>query len=232
MFSPVHESWWPIFNRLTVDPRFSDIKDAISRTHTKVYPYPDLIFKVFEMPIDEIKVVILGQDPYIKEETFLTESLICPISTPQAMGLSFSVPNGMPIPPSLKNIFKNLFHYHHIDKIPLSGDLTSLTSQGVFLLNSALTVEAGKSNSHQKLWTWFTDEIIREISEKTPDVVFVLWGKNAIEKRRLLKAGTKFVASSHPSPLSDSKPCGMFPPFRDCNFAGGLGIDWSVLSMH
>ena len=117
--------------------------------------------------------------------------------------------------------------------IPESGDLTPLTKQGVFLLNTALTVVPGKSNSHQKQWSWFTDKIIQYIAINCDNVSFVLWGRNAIDKQSMIKSchsrGTKIVCSSHPSPLSVGKTCGIYPQFKECDFAKDLGIDWNVL---
>ena len=133
------------------------------------------------------------------------------------------------VPPSLRNIYKNLKSFGHLRKMPNHGNLEFLESQGVFLLNSALTVKAGISNSHASIWTWFTDEIIKNINSTFPDIIFVLFGRYAISKSILLNPGTKIVASSHCSPLSCSKKCGDFPSFNTCDFAKDLGVNWNVL---
>ena len=155
-----------------------------------IYPPGPLIFNAFtQTPFDKTKVVILGQDPYH--------------GPGQAMGLSFSVPGGVPQPPSLQNIFKEL----HSDigmPIPKTGNLTPWAKQGVLLLNATLTVRANEANSHSKIgWTVFTDAVIRKISEEKKGVVFLLWGKFAQEKQALIDTSKHFILkAAHPSPLS------------------------------
>lgn len=219
----IDESWDEIFFHLTTrDPRIQKINITINNdiTQNSIYPPPNLVFRAFEIPMDKIKVVIIGQDPYINENDQ---------SIPQAMGLSFSVPDGFPIPPSLKNIYKNLHSFGHLRRIPNHGNLEALEKEGVFLLNSSLTVKAGISNSHAFIWTWFTDEIITHINKLFPEIIFVLFGRNAISKSSLLIPGTKILSCSHPSPLGCNKKCGDFPSFNTCDFAKDLGIDWNVL---
>lgn len=161
------------------------------RTQGKtIYPPGALIFNAFNTtPFDKVKVVILGQDPYH--------------GPGQAHGLCFSVQNGVPPPPSLVNIFKEL----HDDLgilIPHHGNLTSWAQQGVFLLNASLTVRAGEPMSHAKIgWAQFTDEVIRTISHEKKQVVFLLWGKFAQEKRMLIDESKHCILrAAHPSPLS------------------------------
>jgi uracil-DNA glycosylase len=219
----IHESWDEPFLYLSQDPKCKLLEKSLEedlKHHQKIYPFPMFVFKAFKVPVLSIKVVILGQDPYINIEHGI----------PQATGLSFSVPDRFAKPPSLVNIFKNLIKYGHLAKMPLSGNLEPLVSEGVLLLNSALTVREGDSNSHAKLWTWFTDAIIRFINCNFSDVTFVLWGRNAIAKSLILKPSTKIVMSSHPSPLGASKTCGVFPAFNNCDFAKDLNINWNVLS--
>ena len=154
-----------------------------------IYPKKEDIFKALEITsYEDTKVVILGQDPYHEEG--------------QAMGLSFSVPRGVKLPPSLVNIFKELNRSCGIDNS--CGDLTSWANQGVLLLNTTLTVEEGKANSHQNLgWSKFTDRIIIELNKKTSPVIFVLWGGNSIKKKELITNKIHHVlTSAHPSPLS------------------------------
>lgn len=161
------------------------------RTQGKtIYPPGALIFNAFNTtPFDKVKVVILGQDPYH--------------GPGQAHGLCFSVQNGVPPPPSLVNIFKELHDDLGIH-IPQHGNLTSWAQQGVFLLNASLTVRAGEPMSHAKIgWAQFTDEVIRTISHEKKQVVFLLWGKFAQEKRMLIDESKHCILrAAHPSPLS------------------------------
>jgi uracil-DNA glycosylase len=160
---------------------------ALKRT---IYPKGSQIFNAFNLtPFDKVKVVILGQDPYHNPE--------------QAMGLSFSVPNNIKIPPSLVNIYKELNKDIGMP-IPLTGDLTNWAKQGVLLLNSVLTVRANEPGSHSKIgWTHFTDEVIKILSNKKSRLVFILWGNFAIQKQILIDATKhKILKAPHPSPLS------------------------------
>ena len=155
-----------------------------------IYPHGSQIFRAFDLtPVDQVKVVILGQDPYH--------------GPGQAMGLSFSVPDGVPAPPSLKNIF------HEIETdlgIRMSGhpNLESWARQGVLLLNTVLTVQAGAPTSHSRIgWTEFTDAVIRYLSAKRQGIVFLLWGRFAQEKAALIDASKHHVlTAAHPSPLA------------------------------
>jgi uracil-DNA glycosylase len=155
-----------------------------------VFPPPTLVFNALELcPFEQVKVVILGQDPYH--------------GAGQAHGLSFSVPDGIKIPPSLKNIYKEIAS--DLGKeIPTSGNLEPWTKQGVLLLNATLTVEAGKPGSHQKLgWETFTDTIIKKISDERERVVFLLWGNYAQAKKSLIDEDKHFILEApHPSPFS------------------------------
>lgn len=232
----IHSSWDSLFQDLKLDPRMEKIESILmesDKSDRKIFPRKEDIFRVFQTPVQEIKVVILGQDPYIGEGPDLSGP--SGLLRPQAMGLSFSVPKGFPKPPSLVNIFKNLKQFGHLDSIPESGDLSPLLSQGVFLLNSALTVEEGKSGSHKKIWTWMTDKVIQYIAaiDFVRSPVFILWGRDAIQKRPLILSSIRHprvICSSHPSPLGASKPCGEYPAFKDCDFARDLDIDWRVLN--
>lgn len=155
-----------------------------------IYPPGSKIFHAFDQtPIDQVKVVILGQDPYH--------------GAGQAHGLSFSVPNGVPPPPSLINIFKEIQTDIGVDP-PRHGNLEHWARQGVLLLNASLTVRAGEPMSHSKIgWAIFTDTVIKTISEKKKHVVFMLWGKFAREKKILIDTSKHLVLeSAHPSPLS------------------------------
>ena len=155
-----------------------------------IYPPGRQIFKAFELtPLPEVKVVILGQDPYH--------------GPGQAMGLCFSVPEGVPAPPSLKNIFKEI---HDDLGLPMSGspDLEPWARQGVLLLNSVLTVQAGSPASHSRIgWQEFTDAVIRTVSDRCDGVVFLLWGRFAQGKAALVDTTRHHVlTAAHPSPLA------------------------------
>lgn len=161
-----------------------------------VYPAETNIFRALELtPFDKVKVVLVGQDPYHGPR--------------QAHGLSFSVPKGVPAPPSLQNIFKEILSDVGIP-IPSSGCLESWAKQGVLLLNATLTVREGEPLSHHKKgWEEFTDAIIERIASQKKHVVFILWGKNAQEKcdrfSSLLQANHLVLTAAHPSPYSANK---------------------------
>lgn len=155
-----------------------------------VYPSMYDIFNCFKVTaLDDVKVVILGQDPYHGQG--------------QAMGLSFSVPKGIAVPPSLQNIYKELESDLSIPR-PAHGDLTSWAKQGVLLLNAVLTVRANTPNSHKdKGWETFTDSVIKKLSDKKEGLVFILWGNNARQKKSLIDGQKHLILESpHPSPFS------------------------------
>ncbi|MBP5779596.1 MAG: uracil-DNA glycosylase [Campylobacter sp.] len=189
-----------------LSPYFLAIKANLinAKKNEVVYPPSSLIFNAFDLtPFDEVKVVILGQDPYHGQN--------------QAMGLSFSVPNGVKIPPSLKNIFKELqdeFGY----EIPKSGDLTNWAKQGVLLLNSTLSVAANRPNSHSNFgWQIFTDSVIKILSQKKQNLVFMLWGNYAKAKASLIDESCHLVLrAAHPSPLAGGAFFGC-NHFKKCN---------------
>lgn len=156
----------------------------------KVFPPGKLIFNAFDhCPFDQVKVVILGQDPYH--------------GPGQAHGLCFSVPNGVPFPPSLQNIFTEI-HQDLGVPVPASGNLERWASQGVFLLNATLTVRAHQAGSHQnKGWETFTDRVIHLLAEQRDHLVFMLWGSYAQQKGKFIDTSRHLVLQSvHPSPLS------------------------------
>ncbi len=166
-----------------------------------VYPPYDEIFNAFKLtPLSNVKVVVLGQDPYHEEG--------------QAHGLAFSTPEGRPIPRSLKNIFKEI-NAEYGYPIPQSGCLESWANQGVFLLNTVLTVEDGNANSHSKCgWQTFTDNVIGILNNQNQPIVFLLWGKQAEKKKELITNPNHLVLiTSHPSPFSARRGflgCGHF----------------------
>ncbi len=185
-----------------------------------IYPPGPQIFQAFELcPLPNVKVVILGQDPYH--------------GPGQAHGLCFSVPAGVPFPPSLQNIFKELHDDLGIP-IPASGDLSPWARQGVFLLNAILTVEAHKPASHRgKGWELFTDQAIQIVSQTQPHVVFMLWGQYARSKKPLIDPSRHLILeAAHPSPYSADKGffgCRHFSKANAFLQAHGLEpIDWRL----
>jgi uracil-DNA glycosylase len=186
---------------------FQDLLQSIYRGYQErvIYPPKDDLFNAFKLtPLDKVKVVILGQDPYH--------------GVGQAQGLAFSVPNDIPIPPSLKNIYKELEADLNIEP-RTSGDLTKWAKQGVMLLNTTLTVEAGKAGSHHG-WGWeiFTDRVIEIISREQTNVVFLLWGRNASNKEPLIDTNKHLIIkSAHPSPLSAYRGFFNSRPFSQTN---------------
>ena len=157
-----------------------------------VFPAEYDVFRALSLTdLSKVKVVILGQDPYH--------------DVGQAHGLAFSVPHGVKLPPSLRNIYKELAEEYNLLFVPEVGDLTHWAEQGVLLLNTVLTVRAHQANSHAKLgWEDFTDEVIKVVNKHAaPGVVFILWGNPAQKKRKLVDETRHYVlCSAHPSPLS------------------------------
>lgn len=187
----------------------------------KVYPKGSDIFNAFNhTSFDNLKAVILGQDPYHGAN--------------QAFGLSFAVQKGITVPPSLKNIYKELQTDIPGFNIPNHGDLTKWADQGVLLLNATLTVQAGKPGSHQKKgWEIFTDTVIRKISEEKEGVVFLLWGKFAQAKSELIDDQKHYILkAAHPSPYSADNGffgCKHFSKTNDLlKSQGKEPIDWQI----
>jgi uracil-DNA glycosylase len=186
-----------------------------------IYPAKQDVFAAFNhCSFDNLKVVILGQDPY---------------QTPKfAHGLAFSVQPGIQVPKSLANIYKELGTDIRGFKAPKSGTLTKWADQGVLLLNTVMTVEHDKSNAHKKQgWEKFTDEVIKLINSKKSHVVFMLWGKPSQEKKKMITASKHLVLeAAHPSPLSASKGFFGCKHFSKCNEYleknGEKAIDWSL----
>lgn len=192
----IEESWKEVLAGEFEKTYFKDLSEKVRTAYLEnaiVYPPPQLIFNAFShCPFSQVKVVILGQDPYINPG--------------EAMGLSFSVPDGIRIPPSLLNIYKEI-KADIGTEIPPSGNLERWADQGVLLLNSTLTVEAGQSASHQG-WGWeqFTDAVIKKISDQKEHVVFLLWGRYARSKASLIDFEQHCILeAAHPSPLAAHK---------------------------
>jgi len=193
MIAPkLEEGWLNVLKPEFEKPYFSDLKSFLvkEREQFTVYPPGNRIFAAFDYtPFEEVEVVILGQDPYH--------------GPGQANGLCFSVSDGVRQPPSLVNIFKELKTDVGCD-IPLSGNLEKWAKQGVFLLNATLTVRANTAGSHQnKGWEQFTDSVIKTLSDKKENLVFLLWGNYAKAKAELIDANKHLVlTAAHPSPLA------------------------------
>ena len=203
----IEPSWKEALKAELLSPYFSELKAKLLQakaTH-KVYPPSNLIFNAFNLtPFNAVKCVILGQDPYINEG--------------EAMGLSFSVPKGVKIPPSLKNIFKELSSDLGIESSGFCGDLSPWARQGVLLLNATLSVNAGASNSHNTFgWQVFTDAVISTLSQQKEHLVFMLWGNFAKSKAGLIDSSKHLVlCAAHPSPLARGAFFGS-RPFSKCN---------------
>lgn len=191
------------------------------RAGKTIFPPKSEIFTAFDLtPFEKVKVVILGQDPYH--------------GAGQAHGLAFSVKEGTKLPPSLRNIFKELSTDLGIP-VSAEGNLSRWAQQGVLLLNTVLTVEEGRAGSHQKKgWEIFTNTIIERLSESHEGMVFVLWGAPAISKKALIDQSKHFIVESvHPSPLSAYRGFFGSRPFSQTNRllkeAGKKEIDWNLL---
>lgn len=187
----MHESWKEFLQSEFEKPYFKELSRFLhdEYEHKTIYPRKELVFSAFTTDLNEVKVVILGQDPY---------------HTPGAAeGLAFSVPNSQPIPPSLVNIYKEIDDDigHHANP---RGSLRNWQKQGVLLLNTVLTVEAHKAGSHRgKGWETFTTATIEYLNKTRPHLVFLLWGRDARNKKSLIDTSRHLVLESpHPSPLS------------------------------
>lgn len=218
----IDPSWKQVLQTEFEKPYFSEIKSkliAAKQEGRTIYPPGKLIFNAFNTtPFNTVKVVILGQDPYH--------------GPGEAMGLCFSVQKGVRIPPSLRNIFKEI-HQDIGAPIPTHGDLTFWAQQGILLLNTILTVEHKNAGSHKKIgWSQFTDAVIKTISDQLEGVVFLLWGNYAKTKLPLIDEMRHFVLSSaHPSPLAGNRFFGNhhFSGTNDIlEKQGKEPIDWTI----
>jgi uracil-DNA glycosylase len=191
----IEESWKEQLQGEFDKPYFAQLAEAVRQEYAQgpCYPPGRLIFNAFNLcPFNQVKVVIIGQDPYHEPG--------------QAMGLSFSVPTGITMPPSLINIFKEI-QDDLGTPFPPSGDLTRWAKQGVLLLNATLTVRAHQANSHQPLgWSTFTDAAITALNAHRQGIVYMLWGGYARSKRYLIDSSKNLILESvHPSPLSANR---------------------------
>lgn len=217
----IGNNWDDILKEEYNKPYFEKLMNFIEDEYSKYTIYPDKnnIYNALKLtPPGKVKVIILGQDPYINKD--------------QANGLSFSVQPGIAIPPSLRNIFREQRKDLGIIQ-PNSGDLTKWAEQGVLLLNTTLTVRAGLSNSHQgKGWGIFTDSIIKYLGQKE-NIVFMLWGNNAKAKRKLIDNSKNLILeAAHPSPLSATRGffgCQHFSKANNYLIEHNLSpIDWQL----
>lgn len=215
-------SWRPILIEETEKPYFKTLRQFVAeeRRQGVVYPPKEQEFAALHLtPFEKVSVLILGQDPYHGPN--------------QAQGLCFSVRRGVPPPPSLQNIYKELRDDVGC-AIPTHGDLTHWAEQGVLLLNAVLTVRAGQAASHGgKGWETFTDAVIQAVNTKTDRVVFVLWGAYARKKAPLIDTARHvIIQSAHPSPLSANNGFFGSRPFSKINAAlreaGRPEIDWQL----
>lgn len=219
----IEASWKEALANEFAKPYFKNLTSFLRQEKTDgktIYPAGNLIFNAYNTtPIDKVRVVILGQDPYHNPG--------------QAMGLSFSVPKGVTVPPSLRNIYKELNTSMGLEK-PTHGDLTKWANQGVFLLNAMLTVERNNPGSHQRSgWQYFTDATIKTISDQREHVVFLLWGAFAKKKSVLIDEEKHLVlTSAHPSPFSADRGFFGNDHFQQANKYltqyGYEAIDWRV----
>jgi uracil-DNA glycosylase len=179
----IHNSWNNLFNQYDIN--IDEIYEI-----GEVYPAKELVFRVFQMDVKDIRILLLGQDPYHGPK--------------QAHGLSFSVPDGEKIPPSLKNMYKELkLNFPGRNYTFTSGNLEKwFNREKIFLLNSSLTVEKGKAGSHMKKWEAFTNDVIKFISEQNDNCVFLLLGNYAKSKKIFIENKSKIVTEVHPSPLA------------------------------
>jgi uracil-DNA glycosylase len=219
---PIPTSWKRVLADEFAKPYWAELQKfvATEREEHTVYPPEDEVYTAFQLtPFEEVRVFLLGQDPYP--------------GPGQAHGLCFSVKPGVPLPGSLRNIFKELHDDLGI-KPPKSGYLAKWAEQGMLMLNAVLTVRAGQPNSHKgKGWEHFTDDVIRQVGENDDPVVFVLWGAYAQKKIKLIDTDKHtIIQSAHPSPLSAANGFFGSKPFSKINTAlkkhGHKPIDWNL----
>ena len=217
----IEESWKRVLAPEFEKPYFQELVrqlHEVKRAGRTIYPPGPLIFNAFNLtPFDKVKVVIIGQDPYH--------------GPGQAEGLSFSVPHGMPLPPSLVNIYKEIESDLGV-QLHKDGSLRGWAEQGVFLLNAVLTVRAGQPTSHSRIgWAEFTDAVIRTLSEQRQGLVFLLWGNFARSKSELIdKRRHTVLEAAHPSPLARGAffGCRHFSKTNQILTSQGVApIDWT-----
>ncbi|MGN7476915.1 uracil-DNA glycosylase [Solibacillus silvestris] len=224
MIEQLTNNWRELLAPQSEQPYYKNLEIFLAKQYKDevVYPKKELIFNALKLTdYEAVKVVILGQDPYHGPN--------------QAHGLSFSVAKGQKLPPSLKNMMKELHEDIGCETLE-DGDLTDWAKQGVLLLNTVLTVQAGKANSHKgQGWEQFTDAIIEKLAQRDKPIVFILWGKPAQSKRALIERISKkhaIIESPHPSPLSAHRGFFGSKPYSIANEAlqaiGEQPINWCL----
>ena len=212
--------WSDVFHKITAEHDFTEMHNLLENEYTTKVIYPDRanIYKAFDLPpFEKVNVVILGQDPYPNPG--------------QYYGVCFSVPQGIPIPGSLANIFREI-HQDLGKPIPTSGNLDRWVEQGVISMNSVLTVRAHETGSHRNMgWETFTDAVIKKLSDERENLVFMLWGSYAKEKIALIDTHKHLVLTTvHPSPRSADHGFFGCKHFSKANAflqsKGIQGIDW------
>ena len=220
----IAKSWYELLKDEFEKPYYIELQKFLvdEYKHYTIYPEADNVFNALNLvPYDKVRVVIIGQDPYHEPK--------------QAHGLSFSVQDGVDIPPSLQNIYKEIRNDLGYP-IPKTGDLTQWAKQGVLLLNSVLTVRAKQANSHKgKGWEQFTSAIIEKLNQRNVPIVFILWGNNAKMVAQNIDRNRHFILTApHPSPLSAHSGFFGCKHFSKCNeFLKAIGqkeIDWHIYS--
>lgn len=234
----INPTWLNLFEEIDPDIREITEKEYLEvKNKSNVYPTFNNIFNFTKYcNFEDIKVLCIGQDSY-HSVFFNPEDKNY---YPQATGLAFSVPNNSPIPPSLINIYDNLSRFGHQVFKPTHGNLEYWAYQGVLLMNTSLTVEKSKPNSHQYIWSMFTDELIEVITKKHPGLIIVMWGGSAFGKMNIIKNKEKhnFIISSHPSPLGFKNKMKNYDSFYDTDHFGKINeilklkkmkeIDWQI----
>jgi uracil-DNA glycosylase len=223
LITNLENDWTDILGEEFHKPYYLDLKEFLKKEYSENTIYPsknDIFNSLHYTAYQDVKVVLLGQDPYHGPN--------------QAEGLSFSVKPDVPLPPSLRNMFKEL----HDDigcPVPTEGSLIHWAEQGVLLLNTVLTVRQGKAHSHRgKGWEQFTDQVINRLNDRAKPVIFMLWGKPAQSKKRLIDTSRHFIIESpHPSPLSAHRGFFGSKPYSKANeFLKEIGekeIDWCLV---
>jgi uracil-DNA glycosylase len=234
----INPTWLELFDELD-----QDIKEITEDEYLKVkdknniFPSFNNIFNFTKYcNLDDIKVLIIGQDSY-PGVYYNSENKLY---YPQATGLAFSVPKQSPIPPSLVNIYDNMLRFGHQLFKPTHGNLEYWAYQGVLLMNTSLTVEKSKPNSHQYIWSMFTDELLQTITKKHKGLIIVMWGGSAFGKMNIIKnkENHSFIISSHPSPLGFKNKMKNYDSFYNTNHFGKINdilksknlkeIDWQI----